>query len=252
MFHKLKVGIKNVENTFSKHETTKDARFESAYSRFVVLEEKASILSNLLQDNAKAWGSLLSNCRDFTSQVATLYEEEEPSKQLAKEALQCTEAYEEYLNKYGVTAPHETGGDNAVRLVSQYLEKIRGLRAVSESEKKIMKEYDYYKDKVDSLRSAASTKEKERERLSRNESKLAEVRGRLEECTNEFCRGVASLEKQKNYVFDRALVTFLNAQFVALSYNPFYTIGQKIQDQYSDMLSGDFEDLNMRDSLEVH
>ncbi|GJD09186.1 hypothetical protein Gasu2_34520 [Galdieria sulphuraria] len=232
MFHKLKVGIKSVENTFSKHEASKDARFESAYQRFCELEDKASLLSNALRDNSKAW-------------------DQEPSKVLAKEALQCTEAYQEYLDKYGVTAVQESVRDNAVKLLNQYLERIRKLRAVSESQRKIMKEYDYYKDKVDSLRTAANTKEKERERLSRNESKLAEVRSRLEDCTNEFCKGVSQLEKQKNYVFDRALVTFLNAQFIALSYNPFYTIGQKLQDQYADMLSGEFEDLSMRDSLEV-
>ncbi|GJQ09119.1 hypothetical protein GpartN1_g6627.t1 [Galdieria partita] len=251
MFHKLKVGIKSVENTFSKHEASKDARFESAYQRFCELEDKASLLSNALRDNSKAWGSLLVNCRDFLNHVASLYEDQEPSKVLAKDALQCTEAYQEYLDKYGVTAVQESVRDNAVKLLNQYLERIRKLRAVSESQRKIMKEYDYYKDKVDSLRTAANTKEKERERLSRNESKLAEVRSRLEDCTNDFCKGVSQLEKQKNYVFDRALVTFLNAQFIALSYNPFYTIGQKLQDQYADMLNGEFEDLSMRDSLEV-
>lgn len=49
MFHKLKVGIKSVENTFSKHEASKDARFESAYQRFCELEDKASLLSNALR-----------------------------------------------------------------------------------------------------------------------------------------------------------------------------------------------------------
>jgi len=88
--------------------------------------------------------------------------------------LQCTEAYQEYLDKYGwlsffcrthththkrypiitfvlflgVTGVQESGSDKAIKLLNQYLEKIRKLRVVSESQRKIMKEYDYYKDKV--------------------------------------------------------------------------------------------------------
>lgn len=55
MFHKLKVGIKSVENTFSKHETSKDARFESAYQRFCELEDKASLLANALRVRSCVW-----------------------------------------------------------------------------------------------------------------------------------------------------------------------------------------------------